>query len=183
MVSRGKGLLTPATIHSSNKGWFAFYATLKEAEKLLHTEYYEYEDSVTGEVMPTCEAYHVPGHISKHVDYITPGIKLLALETYKTKREAVMEARVVHGLLDHEQEVDVTPNDLSTCDVTITPACVAALYHIPASNSSNPKNSMGIFESELQFYQQNDLNSFFTSFTHNIPNGTHPIAANIDGGQ
>lgn len=93
------------------------------------------------------------------------------------------KARVVHGLLKHEQEVDVTPNDLSTCDVTITPACVAALYHIPASNSSNPKNSMGIFESELQFYQQNDLNSFFTSFTHNIPNGTHPIAANIDGGQ
>ncbi|GAB7357186.1 hypothetical protein MBLNU459_g8174t2 [Dothideomycetes sp. NU459] len=169
--------------HSDNKAWFAFYATLQEAEHLLHTEYYEYEDSVTGEVMPACEVYHVPAHISKHVDYITPGIKLLALESHKSKREAVMEPRVIHGLLQNHQEADVASDDLTTCDVTITPACVAALYHIPASNSSNPNNSMGIFESELQFYQQEDLNLFFTNFTRNIPNGTHPIAANIDGGQ
>ena len=44
-------------------------------------------------------------------------------------------------------------------------------------------NSLGIFESELQFFTQKDLDSFFTNFTSYIPNGTHPVAANIDGGQ
>jgi tripeptidyl-peptidase-1 len=42
---------------------------------------------------------------------------------------------------------------------------------------------MGFFESELPFYTQLDLDSFFTNFTRYIPNGTHPIAANVDGGQ
>lgn len=40
---------------------------------------------------------------------------------------------------------------------------------------------MGIFEAELQFWDQLDLDKFFTNFT-NIPNGTHPIDHNIDGG-
>lgn len=134
--------------------------------------------------MPACEAYHVPAHVSRHIDYITPGIKLLALESHKSKREAVMEARIIHGFLKHEQEaLDISSTNLSTCDEVITPACVAALYHIPPHNSSNPNNSLGIFESELQFYQQEDLNLFFTNFSSNIPNGTHPIPANIDGGQ
>jgi tripeptidyl-peptidase-1 len=75
------------------------------------------------------------------------------------------------------------PNNLSTCDVAITPACVAALYQIPIGHSHRKDNSLGIFESELQFYTQFDLNSFFTKFAPNIKNGTHPEAANIDGGQ
>lgn len=39
---------------------------------------------------------------------------------------------------------------------------------------------MGIFEAELQFWDQLDLDKFFTNFTY-IPNGTHPFAKNIDG--
>jgi tripeptidyl-peptidase-1 len=42
---------------------------------------------------------------------------------------------------------------------------------------------LGIFESELQFYTQQDLDLFFANFTPQIPKGTHPIAANVDGGQ
>ena len=69
--------------------------------------------------------------------------------------------------------------------MAITPACIAALYKIPKGNSSHPNNSLGIFESELQFYTQYDLDLFFTNFSSpvQIPNGTHPVAANIDGGQ
>ena len=40
---------------------------------------------------------------------------------------------------------------------------------------------MGIFEAELQYWDQHDLNSFFTNFTR-IPNGTHPINNEVDGG-
>jgi tripeptidyl-peptidase-1 len=41
---------------------------------------------------------------------------------------------------------------------------------------------MGVFESELQFYTQQDLDLFFSNYGRSIPNGTHPIGANIDGG-
>ncbi|TAQ90266.1 hypothetical protein B7494_g1422 [Chlorociboria aeruginascens] len=177
--------------HSDNKGWFAFYATAEEAEKLLYTEYHEYEDSVTGGIMPACEEYHVPKHIREHIDYITPGIKLLAPpQSHISKKQSAAAAalakkdlstRNYHNLLTKTKKY-TNSSDLSTCDVAITPACVAALYHIPPGNSSNPNNTLGIFESELQFYYQPDLDDFFTNFTSYIANGTHPIAANIDGG-
>lgn len=131
--------------------------------------------------MPACDMYHLPNHVSHHVDYITPGIKLFAPESHKTKRDATL-TRVIHDILQHDEVQVPDPNDLSTCDKTITPACVAALYQIPPGNLSNPNNSMGIFESELQFWTQQDLDLFFTNFT-SIPNGTHPIPKNIDGGQ
>jgi len=176
--------------HSDNKGWFAFYATAEEAENLLHTEYHEYEDSVTGGIIPSCDAYHLPKSIREHVDYISPGIKLLAPpESHKSKRAAIiakseLDTRNTHNILQTEAPANhPDPNNLATCDVAITPACVAALYNIPPGHSSNPKNSLGVFESELQFYTQLDLDSFFTNFTSYIKNGTHPVAANVDGGQ
>ena len=186
------GIPSKRISHSENKGWFAFYATAEEAEHLLYTEYHEYEDSVTGGVIPACEEYHVPKHVRPHIDYISPGIKLLAPpQSHKSRREAFrieekveeLAARTVHSALKVETDAHPDPNDLTTCDIAITPACVAALYEIPPGHSKNPKNSMGVFESELQFYTQLDLDSFFTNFTGYIPNGTHPIAANIDGGQ
>ncbi|KAF2171470.1 hypothetical protein M409DRAFT_63728 [Zasmidium cellare ATCC 36951] len=81
-----------------------------------------------------------------------------------------------------QQHIDyITPANLSICDKEITPACVAALYKIPPAPRDVVKsNSMGIFEAELQFWDQVDLDKFFTNFT-NIPNGTHPIDYNIDG--
>ncbi|PVH73292.1 subtilisin-like protein [Cadophora sp. DSE1049] len=182
--------------HSENKGWFAFYTTAKEAEDLLFTEYHEYEDTKTGGILPACDQYHIPAHIRQHIDYITPGIRMLApVESHNSQKNALLakrdaalargglEKRILHNLLKAEASHHPKPDDLSTCDVAITPACVAALYQIPKAKMKNRKNSLGIFESELQFYTQKDLDSFFTNFTSYIPNGTHPVAANIDGGQ
>jgi tripeptidyl-peptidase-1 len=184
------GIASERVTHSENKAWFAFDASADEAENLLHTEFHEFEDSISGGVMPACDKYHVPKHISKHIDYITPGIKLLAPpESHRAKRAAIrniemgLSPRVTHNVLANVGAAStVDSSDLSTCDIAITPACVAALYQIPPATSANPNNSMGIFESELQFWTQLDLDLFFTNFT-SIPNGTHPIAANIDGGQ
>jgi hypothetical protein len=42
---------------------------------------------------------------------------------------------------------------------------------------------MGIFEAELQFWDQVDLDLFFANLTHGrIPNGTHPEDNLVDGG-
>ncbi|KAN0104205.1 subtilisin-like protein [Hyaloscypha variabilis] len=181
------GIPSQRITHTDNKAWFAFFATASEAEKLLFTEFHEFEDSVTGGVIPACDQYHVPKHIREHIDYITPGIKLMApVESHREKRAAAMaeagiESRSVH-LQQHKNVPNVDPNDLSTCDELITPACVAALYKIPPGTSKIRGNSLGIFESELQFYAQKDLDSFFTTYRKDIQNGTHPIGANVDGG-
>jgi subtilase family serine protease len=46
-------------VHSDNKGWLAFDATVEEAEKLLLTEYYEHEHRHSSNVRVGCDAYGV----------------------------------------------------------------------------------------------------------------------------
>lgn len=156
--------------HSENKGWYAFFATAAEAERLLNAEFHEYEDTVTGGVMPACDEYQVPDAIRHHVDYITPGIKLQApVESHGSRKqnaERLTKKRNLHGVLQKTLDLNVDPESLATCDVAITPACVAALYKIPRANGTAVKgNSLGIFESELQFYTQEDLDLFFHNYT------------------
>jgi tripeptidyl-peptidase-1 len=73
------------------------------------------------------------------------------------------------------------PADLQHRDVTITPACIKALYGVPNGTLANPSNAMGIFEGD--YYSQEDLNNFFANFTLYIPQGTHPKPAFIDGAE
>lgn len=168
-----------------DKAWFGFHALVDEAEALLATEFHEYEHVDTGTLSPSCEQYHLPKHISPHIDFITPGVHLLA--PAKKTRVTDEIAPKVRSTLQKRDQAEASPafnkSDLSICDFETTPACIAALYDIPPSSESpHPNNSMGIFKSSLQFWDQPDLNAFFTNYT-NIPNGTHPIGANIDGGE
>lgn len=188
--------------------WLAFHASTSKVEKLLHAEYHEYQDRRTGGVMPACNAYNVPKNIQHLIDYITPGIKLLAPTDELTEQGREFLEKRGYQAPPGSGYVPKTPapkpatkwrpnptgyslathgsrnqSDLSTCDVAITPACVAALYQIPpAPKHVDPSNTMGIFEAELQYWDQLDLDLFFANFTHWIPNGTHPIDHNVDGG-
>ena len=42
-------------IHSDNKGWLAFDATVEEAERLLQTEYHEHEHKYSASVRVGCD--------------------------------------------------------------------------------------------------------------------------------
>lgn len=158
--------------------------------------------------MPACNAYHVPRKVQPLIDYITPGIKLLAPTDELTEQGRQLLEKRGHPASPGSGRFPGKPapkpatkwrpspagyslsphggynqSDLSTCDIAITPACVAALYQIPpAPKHVDPSNTMGIFEAELQYWDQLDLDLFFTNFTHWIPNGTHPIDNNVDGG-
>jgi len=126
------------------------------------------------------------------VDYITPGIKLLApTKRGREKRGfGVSSGQYGHGAappLKSTVGIFSIPdaNDLSTCDEYITPACIRALYGVPPVpeylyGKPRSDNSLGIFE-EGDYYAQEDLNLFFANFTPYIPQGTHPTPAFIDG--
>lgn len=187
------GIHASRITHTDNKAWFAFHATVQEAEKLLYTEYHHFKDSVTGQITPSCDKYHLPPHISSHVDYVTPGVNLLvpSISEHKKRRRSLkrdLQKRTPPSIKHTPQSQSTSftgfnPANLSICDRLVTPACIAALYKIPPGTSARPDNTLGIFESLLEFYYQPDLDSFFTNFTSSlIPNGTRPIAANIDGG-
>ncbi|KAF2857821.1 putative protease S8 tripeptidyl peptidase I [Piedraia hortae CBS 480.64] len=175
---------------SDNKAWFAFHATADQAESLLHTEYFEYEDSLTGGILPSCESYNVPKRVQPHIDYITPGVKLFAPhgelpgDGSLSKRSTYAKTRS-RPMPESYMPLNPTSSNstgLKNCDKIITPACIAALYEIPPGHLKSPNNSLGIFEAELQLWDQLDLDKFFANLTDGrIPNGTHPKNILVDG--
>ncbi|KAI9667642.1 MAG: hypothetical protein M1821_000459 [Bathelium mastoideum] len=195
------GISSSRIRQSANKVWLNFGATVREAERLLYTDYHIFEHRMKGDMAVACDQYHLPKHVREHVDFITPGIHVGHLRMYpddnvssrkelKKRKDQKFRKRLtgypIKVSKKHSPAAPMAHNssDLSTCDVAITPACLAALYKIPepAPRNVTSNNSLGIYESELQFWEQEDLNLFFTNFTRRIPNGTHPIDVGIDGG-
>ncbi|KAI1087614.1 subtilisin-like protein [Rostrohypoxylon terebratum] len=71
------GIPSPNISQSTNKQWIQFDASVDEVEKLLMADYHVWEHVSTGVRDIACDEYHVPKQVKEHIDYITPGIKLM----------------------------------------------------------------------------------------------------------
>nr|POF15305.1 aorsin [Quercus suber] len=191
-IEQAAGVQKQQIKHTENKAWLAFDASTEQLEALTHAEYHEHHHEPSGSVRISCDEYHIPKHLEKHIDYITPGVKGINVANEELRKRSHKPSWKPPGKpygwkpFKHRPAPHMPKHssELATCDIAITPACIQALYQFKPLNphtkvSSN--NSMGIFE-EGDFYAQEDLNSFFTNFTSYIPNGTHPTLDSIDGG-
>lgn len=158
------GVHRDSVTHSENKAWLAASVTAKQMESLLFTENHECEDLKTGCVQPACDRYHIPARIRQHIDYITPGIKLIAPSNImrEERRQSLQKRQRPNsdfqplpprrkprslGSLPHHKY------NLSDCDVGIISACIAALYEIPpAFGKVHEGDSLGIDEAELNYW-------------------------------
>ncbi|KAL5409394.1 hypothetical protein PMIN03_005953 [Paraphaeosphaeria minitans] len=184
---------------SANKQWLQFDATAAEAEKIFQTKYHAYEHTATGKTNIACDEYHVPAAIQKHIDYITPGVKLTTYSglpapkallkkraegAMKFKRPILtmpMPTNVDGNKLELHTLAAVAEANLTNCNNVVTPPCIAALYNIPKSTKATPGNELGIFEDLNDVFSQEDLDAFFTLFAPYIKNGTQPELDFIDG--
>ena len=172
-ISETAGIPKHRITHTDNKAWLAFDAETHELESLLHTEYHEHHHAASGRSMITCDAYHIPAHLKDHIDYITPGVKGIQIDSAELRKRSWGGNHGGHGHGGYgghgkppggwrppkqgpPPHMPKPGKELETCDVAVTPACLQALYHFealspPAEVSAN--NSMGIFE-EGDFYDQ-----------------------------
>lgn len=166
-----------ASVLSSDKGWLYVNTTVAGAEKMLHTQYYEYRQTAGNHSTVACEEYSVAEEIQHHIDFIQPGVLLAAPKT--PQHSTKFRKRIVTS--SQQDGADRAANDTSACSNNVTPACIKALYKIPDNTLNHSSNSLGIYETG-DYYAQEDLNLFFAKYTPNIPNGTHPALVSIDGG-
>lgn len=191
----GSGLFSDSEIlHYENKGWLAVDMPAKHAEALLGTHFYELE-SPNGDVRIGCEEYYLPAHISGHVDYIKPGVKLSAPMRKRQLNQKRSVSGSSHSSQSHVPHIKPPhypgwtlppaahglPPDLQNCGVNITPTCIKALYDLPTAKYSQPENAMGLYESYDSFSQE-DITLFFQHFATNVPTGTKPNVISVDGG-
>ena len=71
---RNSGIAPERISKSQSMGWLQFDATVAEAEGLLKTKYYLHRHKVTHKPHVACNEYHIPDHLSPHVDFITPTV-------------------------------------------------------------------------------------------------------------
>lgn len=120
------------------------------------------------------------------MDYITPGIKMLAGAMTPEKREAAIELEkreaalelqkrgfrtsgqhrfsgpiIVEPYQGNAHELFASSDPLAHCDIAATPQCIAALYNITTNTKNVPGNDIGIFE-EGDYYRAEDL-AYFVS--------------------
>ena len=130
--------------------------------------------------------YHVPKEIQGHIDYITPGVKLVATQTHSSR---AVEKRKLQNLARGRVspvppgDANYDPNDLSKCSGHVSPQCVRAMYNFTQATLAQPGNELGIYETgdDAAYLSPLDLNSFFTLFDQRIPNNTFPIVEGVDG--
>ncbi|KDR74659.1 hypothetical protein GALMADRAFT_123401 [Galerina marginata CBS 339.88] len=179
----GAGLDASRLRVSPSKAWIQVNATVEEAEHLLKTEYNVYKHE-GGAQHIACEAYHLPGHVSRHVELVSPSIHFDAI--LKKRDGSAVPARKI-GM----PGVGISPkttgtiqnlfNDLKNCDKTITPVCLRALYGLVYEPVSPEKNSFGIVEYTPQAYNQSDLDLFNKQYSKDLV-GKSPKLVSIDGG-
>lgn len=162
----------------TSKGWIGLNMPARDAERLFGTQYYEHEDT-NGDISVQCDEYHVPSHLSKHIDYIEPGI---ASPKPMRKAKAVRRSESKGSHLtrrDASTPPKISPTDLSTCGNWITPACLKAMYSIPEAKYNQSVNDLGVFEA-LNVYDQPSLDKYFSSYAPWVPNGTHPNLVSVN---
>lgn len=191
---------------SQSLGWLIFNATVDEAQKLLKTEYYRYRHS-SSKPHVGCTEYHVPEHVSQHIDLITPTV-VFDVKVAQSKDEFARRIKRAKHNLKAALGVPIKPeialtigapdsaslpkpgpllnistilDGLKTCESYITPNCLRALYEFLPGTSANSQNSFGIVEYTPQVYLQGDLDLFFANFSTNQVQTT-PTLASIDGG-
>lgn len=128
----------------------------------------------------TQSRYHVPEHLSQHIDYVTPGLKLVPVVKRTVKREAkstkttrsAAVSHLVHKVAlgeghDYDYKSPASsalPAAVQACGVNITVACWRALYDIPAKLPKATKaNSLGLFE-QGDYFAKSDIDAYVKEF-------------------
>lgn len=178
----------------TNKGWLALDVPVSKAEELFQTQYHEHEHD--GAIKIGCDEYRVPKHLSQHIDYIIPGVKLSPLMVRRSAKARSPTKRITAQNRKNWEPKKVSrkkpsckkpppsnlPPELKDCARNFTAACYRALYQIPLANTPVLGLEPAVYEIG-DTYSQEDINSYLHKYTPYIPNGTHPTLHSVDGAQ
>lgn len=123
--------------------------------------------------------YHLPSHLSHHIDHVKPGVTLSGPLSKVVTETAKLPHFPRAADTTSKPPPNISATSLTDCGTWITPACIKALYNIPDAALNHPNNTLGVFEYGTP-YNQLDLDLFFSHYAPWVPNGTHPTLASIN---
>jgi len=93
-----------------------------------------------------CDSYHLPSHISPHVDFVTPTVHfdaVLGKRSFEQAAKLVGQPNSGNGPKT-TGAIETLSTGLEDCDQIITPICLRALYGLEYEPLSPSQNSYGV---------------------------------------
>ncbi|KAK7024068.1 subtilisin-like protein [Favolaschia claudopus] len=151
--------------------WISFTVPVSKAREMLNAEFSVFTHIDSGKESIRTLEYSLPAELAAHINLISP----------TTSFSRPMRAGPVMSFTDATIPLpDATP--AASCNATITPSCLQALYNIPTTPATNKNNAIGVAGFSNQFANQADLTQFLSALRPDMPSSTSFSLTSVDGG-
>ncbi|OJT05439.1 Tripeptidyl-peptidase sed3 [Trametes pubescens] len=157
--------------------WLRFAIPVSKANELLGTTFSVFNHTPSGRTVMRTLAYSIPADLKGHVDLVHPTTTFI--QPLQAPKLTFIPRKEVQ-----ERALNVTSDAVpASCQSTITPACLQALYGIPTAPAQVSSNTLGVAGFVDQFASTQDLRAFLENFRPDMPSSTTFKVLSIDGGE
>ncbi|KAJ7490986.1 subtilisin-like protein [Mycena latifolia] len=151
--------------------WISLTVPVSKANQMLKADFSVFTHVDSGKESIRTLEYSLPAGLSRHINLIAPTTSfsrpLRSGPILSLKNAAVPSP-------------DATP--AASCNATITPSCLQALYNIPTTAATNKNNVIGVAGFSNQFANQADLTQFLIALRPDMASTTSFSLTSVDGG-
>ncbi|KAJ7700742.1 subtilisin-like protein [Mycena rosella] len=151
--------------------WISFSVPVSKANQMLKADFSVFTHVNSGKQSIRTLEYSLPAGLSRHIHLVAP----------TTSFSRPLRSGPVISFTDAViPSPDATP--AASCNATITPSCLQALYNIPTTAATNKNNAIGVAGFDDQFANQADLTQFLKALRPDMPSTTSFTLTSVDGG-
>ncbi|EIN06456.1 family S53 protease [Punctularia strigosozonata HHB-11173 SS5] len=166
-------ILTPAG------DWIEFSVPASKANDMLDTQFTTYTHANSGQPSVRTLSYSIPVALKEHIQLIHPTTSFTAV----TRGSPVASfSRPVTSKAQTDAVIADATTVPASCNSSMTPACLQALYSIPSSVKVNKQNKLGVAGMGDEFANQADLTAFLKQFRPDMNPNTNFSTTSVDGG-
>ncbi|KAJ6482730.1 subtilisin-like protein [Mycena sanguinolenta] len=163
------------TVISPNGDWVLITLPVSQANELFGAQFQEFTHPSLDNTITRTVSVSLPAELIGHVDVVHP-----------TTDFSLPAANSRMRLASPRRKRSIKPQDAS-CDTSdgngvITPACLQALYGVPATPATQANNALAVTGYGEEWPQTPDLTNFLTEFRPDIPANTTWRVVSVDGG-
>ncbi|KAJ7616401.1 family S53 protease [Roridomyces roridus] len=166
--------ITPKTITPAGDQ-LSITIPVSQANELFSAEFSVFTHVESGAESIRTLAYHLPAELIGHVDFIHPTVSF----TPPISGQPLFSAIEKTPVAEVAPVSDAVP---TSCNTVITPACLQAMYGIPATATKNKNNILAVSGFIDEWANQADLKQFLTAFRTDMNSSTTFTLQTLDGG-
>ncbi|KAF9269853.1 family S53 protease [Marasmius fiardii PR-910] len=155
--------------------WLTFQVPASKAGSLLNANFETFRHDESGEEIVRTLEYSIPKDLLPHVALVHPTTSF----ALRPRPEPRLVAPAVNDV-----NITVRANPApASCDTNVTPACLQALYGIPATPATQSNNRIGVTGFIGEWAQNADLKAFLTLLRPDMSSDTSFTVQSVDGGE